>query len=72
LGVGEDIYPDPPSRQRGGQNTYPDLEHEERIMWEAMKFFKNIDQDKVNGNKGGHANIPDTALDEFLQLLKEK
>jgi hypothetical protein len=36
-------------------------------MWEAMKFFKNIEQDK---NKGGHVNILDTVLDEFMQLLK--
>jgi hypothetical protein len=48
----------------------PDPEHEEKLMWEAMKFFRNIDQDKEN--KGGHANISDTALDEFMQLLKEK
>jgi hypothetical protein len=70
--VGEEIYSEPPIRKRGGQNIYPDPEHEEKLMREAMKFFKNIDQDKVKGNKGGHANISDTVLDEFMQLLKEK
>jgi hypothetical protein len=69
--VGEDIYPDPPVRQRGYRNTYPDPEQEEKLMQEAMKFFKNIDQDKSNGNKGGQKNTSDTALEEFLQLLKE-
>jgi len=61
VGAGEYIYPDPPSRQNGGRNPYLDLDHEEIIMWEAMKFFKNIDQDKSNGNKGGYLSIPDTA-----------
>jgi hypothetical protein len=37
-----------------------------------MKFFKNIDQDKSNGNKGGQSSIPNTTLEEFLELLKEK
>jgi hypothetical protein len=39
-------------------------------MREAMKYFGNIDQDKEN--KGGHTNITNTMLNEFIQLLKEK
>jgi len=35
-----------------------------------MKFIRNIDQYKTN--KGGHDNISETTLDEFIQLLKEK
>jgi len=27
--VGEEIYSEPPIRKRGGQNAYPDPEHEE-------------------------------------------
>jgi hypothetical protein len=69
-GAGEDIFSEPPNRQRGGQNTYPDSEYEEILMRETMKFFRNIDQDKTN--KGGHENISKTTLEKFLQLLKEK
>jgi len=53
LGVGEEIYPNQPSQQRGYRNTYPDPEHEEKLMWEEMEFFNNIKQHKLNGNKGG-------------------
>jgi hypothetical protein len=69
-GVGEDIYPDPTSRQRRDRHIYPDPDQQDKLMREAMKFFKNIDQDKIN--KGEHTNIYDMTLDEFLQLLKEK
>jgi hypothetical protein len=69
-GAGEDIFPEPPNRQKGGRTTYPDPEYEDKLMREAMKFFRNIDQDKTN--KGRHENISETTLDEFLQLLKEK
>jgi hypothetical protein len=50
--------------------AYPDLKHEDKLMKDVMKFFRSIDQDKTN--KGRHENISETALDEFLQLLKEK
>jgi hypothetical protein len=39
-------------------------------MREAIKFFRNIVEKKTN--KGRHANILETMLDKFLQLLKEK
>jgi len=31
-GFGEDIYPEPPSIQRGGRNTYREPEHEYKLM----------------------------------------
>jgi hypothetical protein len=69
-GVGEEIFPKPPNREKGGRTTYTDLKYKDKLMREKMKLFRNVDQDKTN--KGKHGNISKTALDGFLKLLKEK
>jgi hypothetical protein len=51
-GAGEEIYPDPPAQQRGNRNTYLNPKQEEKLMREAMKFFKNIDLDKNKWKQG--------------------
>jgi hypothetical protein len=42
LGEGKDNYPEAPNRQ-GNKFPYPNPNKEERIMQEALNFFKNID-----------------------------
>jgi hypothetical protein len=66
----EYFYPDYQVDKGEAQNAYCNPEHEERIMQEAMKSFKNINQDKLNGNKGVHSSIPNIAFEEFLQFPK--
>jgi hypothetical protein len=75
--VGLDNYMNRESliQQLGNQSTYLNPDQEEKLMREALKFFKNIDHDKFIGSGGRQWNmsvIKDVVLDEFLHILKEK
>jgi hypothetical protein len=60
--AGEDIYPEPTSRQRRDR-IYTRSISTRQIDAGSDEIFQNIDQDKTN--KGEHANIFDTTLENF-------
>jgi hypothetical protein len=65
-GAGRDNIP-LHDRQTGKSNQFPNPDKEEQIMREALKFFRNSNQDQPNRGRQN-----EDMVQEFLQLLKEK
>jgi hypothetical protein len=66
-GTGHDIHTPPQNYQRKKANNFPNPDKEEKIMREALKFFRNATKDQQNPRSRD-----EDTIQEFLQLLKEK